>query len=158
MRDSASRCGGFSLTSGCGDGARCISWPSLGCASAAHVRHGGAGAHDRSTASGERDDYDESRKIPAARRARMWCAVSRSITIIVPPQRGHGQEVDGVIFSTVDVTGADLKPARADIAARSWARRRLREKPKEANPDEALRQHVQEESTQEFDGADGHGP
>ena len=33
-----------------------------------------------------------------------------------------------------------------------------REKPKEANPDEALRQHVQEESPQEFVSTDGHRP
>ena len=33
-----------------------------------------------------------------------------------------------------------------------------REKPKKANPDEALWQHVQEESTQEFVGADCHCP
>jgi hypothetical protein len=55
---------------------------------------------DRSPTSNERDDYDESRKIPTARaRARMWCAASRSISIIIPPQRGHGHEAEGVACS-----------------------------------------------------------
>ena len=64
----------------------------------------GRGSTNRSSASSDRVDYDVSKKIPIARtRERIWYLVRRSMTIIVPPQRGHGQEVDGVVFSTVDV-------------------------------------------------------
>jgi uncharacterized protein YdaT len=51
-----------------------------------------------------RDDYEESRQIPIARaRARIWYVASRSTTIIIPPQLGHGHEVERVTFSTATV-------------------------------------------------------
>jgi hypothetical protein len=62
----------------------------------------GSGA---SLASKGRGDQEVSTKIPSRMaRAAIWCAVNRSITIIAPPQRGHGQDADGGVCSTVAVT------------------------------------------------------
>ena len=44
--------------------------------------------------------HEVSMKIPSARvRPRIWCGVRRSISTIVPPQRGHGHDAAGVAGS-----------------------------------------------------------